>query len=75
MSDTRELIVAALVMLGVLALIGLIVGMALRHYIGGFIRTVEREAREQEESEEASSAEEKDGEPPDPRGRDDGRVP
>ena len=33
---------------GMLAAVALIVGLVLRHYIGGFIRTVEREAREEE---------------------------
>ena len=33
---------------GMLAAVALIVGLVLRHYSGGFIRTVEREAREEE---------------------------
>ena len=33
---------------GLLAAIALVVGLVLRHYIGGFIRTVEREAREEQ---------------------------
>lgn len=52
MSETQNIIKAALAMAGVLALIGLIVGMTLRHHIGGFLRTVEREAREQAEEAE-----------------------
>ena len=54
MSDTQRINTAALIMIGVLALIGLIVGATLRHYIGGFMRTIEREAQEQEEAEEAA---------------------
>ena len=67
MSDTQKIIIAALAMLGVLALIGLIVGATLRHHIGGFIRTVEREAREREEAEEASRALEENAERVEPR--------
>ena len=59
MADTQRIIVAALAMLAMLAVVGLVVGMTLRHHIGGFIRTVEREAREQAEAEEAMFAEQK----------------
>ena len=57
MADTQRIIEAALAMLAMLAVVGLVVGMTLRHHIGGFIRTVEREAREQAEAEEALPAE------------------
>ncbi len=63
MSGTERIIVAALAMAGVLAAIGLIVGMVLRHHIGGFMRTVEREAREQAEEEEALRARKEEDEP------------
>ena len=59
MTDTQGILKAALVMAGVLAAIGLIVGLTLRHHIGGFIRTVEREAQEQAEAEEAAHINEK----------------
>ena len=59
MTDTQGIIRAALIMFGVVAAIGLIVGLTLRHHIGGFIRTVEREAQEQEAAEEAACGKEK----------------
>ena len=63
MSETQNIIKAALAMAGVLAVIGLIVGMTLRHHIGGFIRTVEREAREQAEAVEAELGKQRGREP------------
>lgn len=39
--------------LGLLLLLSIIVSATLHHYIGGFIETVEREAREEEEREAA----------------------
>ena len=59
MTDTQGIVKAALVMAGILAAIGLIVGLTLRHHIGGFIRTVEREAQEQAEAEAAARINEK----------------
>ena len=40
---------------GLLIALGLLVGMVLRHYIGGFLRTVEREARREAEEREAEN--------------------
>jgi hypothetical protein len=54
MTDTQKIILIALLALGVLSLI---VGATLSHYIGGFIRHVEEEAREEAEAEEARRAE------------------
>ena len=45
MTLTQKVILVALLVLGGLCLI---VGITLSHYIGGFLRTVEEEAREQE---------------------------
>ena len=44
---------AALIALGVFLALGLIVSMTLAHYIGGFFRTVEREAQEEAEHRKA----------------------
>lgn len=44
MSDVLKLAIGAL---SALALIGVILGATLSHHIGGFIRTVEREAEEE----------------------------
>ena len=55
MTDTQKIILIALLALGVL---GLIVSLTLSHYIGGFIRHVEKEAQEETEAEEARRAEE-----------------
>lgn len=41
---------------GVLLALGLIVSMTLAHYIGGFFRTVEREAEEEAEEREKEKA-------------------
>ena len=46
MTDLQKVILVAL---GTLILLALIVGAVLRHHIGGFIETVAREAREEEE--------------------------
>ena len=53
MTDTQKIILIALLALGALCLI---VGLTLSHYIGGFIRHVEEEAREEEEAEAAQAA-------------------
>ncbi len=45
MSFTQKVILVALLAVGALCLI---VGLSLMHYIGGFLRTVEEEAQEQE---------------------------
>ena len=55
---TQKFILIALLVLGVLCLV---VGFSLMHYIGGFLRTVEEEAREQESEEQGADAA-KDGE-------------
>ena len=44
MTTTQKVILIALLAVGAIALI---VGLSLSHYIGGFLRTVEEEAREQ----------------------------
>ena len=46
MTTTQKVILIALAAVGAICLI---VGLTLSHYIGGFLRTVEEEAREQEE--------------------------
>ena len=69
MLDTQKIIITALAMLGMLAVIGLAVGLVLRHHIGGFIRTVEREAREQAEAEEAFQVDKKSTETGEGRGQ------
>lgn len=53
MTDTQKIILIALLALGVLCVV---VGLTLSHYIGGFIRHVEEEAREEAEAEEARRA-------------------
>ena len=55
MTDIQKIILIALLALGALSLI---VGLTLSHYIGGFIRHVEKEAQEEAEAEEARRAEE-----------------
>ncbi len=50
MAYTQKIILIAMAALG---LICLIVGFSLMHYIGGFMRTVEEEARQEAESEAA----------------------
>lgn len=49
MTLTQKIVLVALLVLGGLCLI---VGFTLMHYIGGFLRTVEEEAREQEKERE-----------------------
>ena len=44
---------AALIAVAAILALGLIISMALAHHIGGFLRTVEREAREEAERLEA----------------------
>lgn len=51
MTLTQKVVLFALLALGGLCLI---VGLTLMHHIGGFLRTVEEEAREQERAEEAA---------------------
>ena len=46
MTTTQKVILIALAAVGAICLI---VGLTLSHYIGGFLRTVEEEAREREE--------------------------
>ena len=46
---------AILISLGLIAVLAAIVGAVLRHHIGGFLRTVEREAEEAREREEAET--------------------
>ena len=53
MTDTQKVILIALLALGALCLI---MGFTLSHYIGGFIRHVEREAQEEAEAEDARRA-------------------
>lgn len=55
MTDTQKIILIALLALGALSLI---VGLTLSHYIGGFIRHVEKEAQEEAEAEDLRRAEE-----------------
>ena len=55
MTVTQKVILFALLVVGGLCLI---VGFTLMHYIGGFLRTVEEEAREQEQADEAARADE-----------------
>ena len=50
MSDTQKIVLIALLAIGALCLI---VGFTLSHHIGGFIRHVEEEAREEEEARKA----------------------
>ena len=45
MSATQKIVIGALLAVGALCLI---VGFTLMHYIGGFLRTVEEEAKEEE---------------------------
>lgn len=57
-----------LIALGALALIAMIVALTLGHYIGSFMRTVEREAREEAEAREAEARDaERDEKPRDPK--------
>ena len=60
MSDIQKIILIALLALGALSLI---VGLTLSHYIGGFIRNVEREAQEEAAAEEARRAAQSDEAP------------
>ena len=53
MTQIQTAILIALILLGVLSLV---VGLVLRHYIGGFIQTVEKEAEEQARAEEEERA-------------------
>lgn len=62
MADTRTIILIALLVVGGLCLI---VGAALTHHIGGFLRNVEREAQEEAEAEEARLAAQKAADAPD----------
>lgn len=50
MSDAQKIILIALFAVG---LICLVVGFTLMHHIGGFMRAVEEEAREEDEAEAA----------------------
>ncbi len=50
MTGTQKIVLIALLALGAVCLI---VGFTLSHYIGGFIRHVEEEAREEEQAREA----------------------
>ena len=47
MSATQKIVIGALLTIGALCLI---VGFTLMHYIGGFLRTVEEEAKEEEQA-------------------------
>ncbi len=47
MSATQKIVIGALLAVGALCLI---VGFTLMHHIGGFLRTVEEEAREEEQA-------------------------
>ena len=47
MSATQKIVIGALLAVGALCLI---VGFTLMHYIGGFLRTVEEEAKEEEQA-------------------------
>lgn len=53
MSDLQKIVLIALLAVGALSLI---VGFTLSHHIGGFIRHVEEEAREEAEAEDARRA-------------------
>ena len=53
MTTTQKVILIALLVVGAIALL---VGFSLMHYLGGFMRTVEEEAREQEEREAGAAA-------------------
>ena len=55
MTTTQKVILIALLAVGAIALI---VGLSLSHYIGGFLRTVEEEAREQEERDAEAASQE-----------------
>ena len=59
MSDVQKIILIALAVAG---LIFLLVGFVLMHHIGGFMRTVEEEAREEEARNAASKQTPSDGE-------------
>lgn len=61
MTVQQKVILIALLVLGALCLI---VGFTLMHHIGGFLHTVEQEAREQEEERERRDG----GDPPDGSG-------
>lgn len=61
MTVQQKVILIALLVLGALCLI---VGFTLMHHIGGFLHTVEEEAREQEEERERRDG----GDPPDGSG-------
>ena len=50
MTDTQKIVLIAFLAIGALCLI---VGFTLSHHIGGFIRHVEEEAREEEQAREA----------------------
>ncbi len=54
MTIAQKIILIALLAVGAL---GLLVGFVLMHHIGGFLRTVEEEAREQERSDERADGE------------------
>ena len=53
MTGTQKIVLIALLALGVVCLL---VGFTLSHYIGGFIRHVEEETREEEAAREAEKA-------------------
>ena len=49
---------AALIAAAAILALGLVISLTLAHYIGGFFRTVEREAREEAERREREEKEE-----------------
>lgn len=59
MTQTQTILLVAL---GVLAVLAAIVALTLGHHIGGFLRTVEREAAEEAEAREREAAEKTVGE-------------
>ena len=61
MTDMQKVVLIGLLALGALCLI---VGFTLSHYIGGFLRQVEKEAQEEAEAEEARRRAEAAGEEP-----------
>ena len=54
MAFTQKVVLIALLALGGLCLI---VGLTLTHYVGGFLHTVEEEAREEDEAARAATSE------------------
>ncbi|MBQ8109302.1 MAG: hypothetical protein IJ124_03945 [Clostridia bacterium] len=54
MTSTQKIVLIALAVAGVVCLL---VGLSLMHYIGGFMRTVEDEARKEKEERDAPDIE------------------